>query len=90
MPDGRTLYTLGNHLHLWDADTGKRTLLLRDPFWQKKTLAPVAAYLTPDAKQAAVLVQGFRNGGLDPSQTTAFVYALPSGQCVTSFSLPSR
>jgi len=85
--DGHTLYALGNTLHVWDADTGRETRRLLDPLWAKSGLTPASAFLTPDVRQAAIVLERLRNGSPDPADLTVMVYDLRTGKRLQNFAI---
>lgn len=85
--DGHTLYTLGNTLHVWDADTGRETSRLLDPLWEKSGLTPAGVFLTPDVRQAAIVLERFKNGSPDSADLTVMVYDLKTGNRLQNFAV---
>lgn len=85
--DGHTLYTLGNTLHVWDADTGRETRRLLDPLWAKAGLTPGGVFLTPDVRQAAIVLERFKNGSPNPTDLSVMVYDLTTGERLQRFAV---
>lgn len=90
--NGTYLAAYGNTVHVWETASGRRLRSLHDPAWAKSFapgtwVEPFDAVFSADEKQLVVLVWD-----VDAPWTRqrAFVYALPTGRRVTSFSLPAR
>ncbi|CAM3456213.1 hypothetical protein DESA109040_13345 [Deinococcus saxicola] len=77
--DGRLLYAIGNTLQVWDAATGHRVRAIHDPLWEKQGQYAVNAFLTPDSREAVIIIGKDDQTG-HPHELQAWHYALDTGK----------